>query len=214
MEVGEKQNSIEYAFKLVNIYKSYGEKEIINNLNISFVKDKITVITGTSGVGKTTLLNIISGLDMEYKGHIFWYDNISNKKISYIFQEDRLIPWLTVYENIEFVLKSQLNKEQMKDVINKNLKLVKLYDNRNMLPETLSGGMKRRVAIARAFSYESNILLMDEPFKGLDNDLKKEIIEEFLKIWNDNKRTVILVTHNRAESESLGHYIYKIENKN
>lgn len=211
MEMGAKQNSIEYEIELVNVCKKYGEKEILNNLNISFPKDKITVITGPSGVGKTTLLNIISGLDTEYEGNIFWHENVSNKKFSYIFQEDRLIPWLTVYENIEFVLKSQLNKEQIKKVIDKNLKLVKLYNNRNMLPETLSGGMKRRVAIARAFAYESNLLLMDEPFKGLDNDLKKEIIEEFLTIWNNNRRTVILITHDKGEAEALGHYIYKME---
>lgn len=211
MKICTEQNSIEYEIELVNICKKYGEIEVLNNLNMSFPKDKITVITGPSGVGKTTLLNIISGLDTEYKGNIIWHDNISNKNFSYIFQEDRLIPWLTVYENIAFILKSQLDKDQMKKVIDTNLKLVKLYDNRNMLPETLSGGMKRRAALARAFAYESNLLLMDEPFKGLDNNLKKEIIKEFLKIWNDNKRTVILVTHDKDEAEALGHYVYKME---
>lgn len=196
----------EYEVKIRNLYKSYGSHVVFNDLNMSFKKNKITVILGPSGCGKTTLLNIISGIDKKYIGEVKLKDNT----ISYIFQEDRLIPNLTVFENIAFVLKSTINRKEIENITNKYLRLVKLTEYKDMLPKSLSGGMKRRVAIARAFAYKSRLLLMDEPFKGLDQKLKNEIIEEFLRIYNEDKRTVILVTHDIKEAETLGDEIYNI----
>ncbi|KYH28366.1 MULTISPECIES: ABC transporter ATP-binding protein [Clostridium] len=196
----------EYEVEIRNLYKSYGSHMVFNDLNINFKKNKINVILGPSGCGKTTLLNIISGIDKKYKGEV----KVRESTISYIFQEDRLIPNLTVFENIAFVLKSTINKEEVEKITNKYLSLVKLTEYKDMLPKSLSGGMKRRVAIARAFAYKSRILLMDEPFKGLDEKLKNEIIEEFLRIHNKDKRTVILVTHDIKEAETLGDEIYNI----
>lgn len=196
----------EYEVEIRNLYKSYGSHMVFNDLNINFKKNKINVILGPSGCGKTTLLNIISGIDKKYKGEV----KVRESTISYIFQEDRLIPNLTVFENIAFVLKSTINKEEVEKITNKYLSLVKLTEYKDMLPKSLSGGMKRRVAIARAFAYKSRILLMDEPFKGLDEKLKNEIIEEFLRIHNKDKRTVILVTHDIKEAETLGDEIYNL----
>lgn len=196
----------EYEVEIRNLYKYYGSHMVFNDLNINFKKNKINVILGPSGCGKTTLLNIISGIDKKYKGEV----KVRESTISYIFQEDRLIPNLTVFENIAFVLKSTINKEEVEKITNKYLSLVKLTEYKDMLPKSLSGGMKRRVAIARAFAYKSRILLMDEPFKGLDEKLKNEIIEEFLRIHNKDKRTVILVTHDIKEAETLGDEIYNI----
>jgi NitT/TauT family transport system ATP-binding protein len=196
----------EYEVKIRNLYKSYGSHVVFNDLNMSFKKNKITVILGPSGCGKTTLLNIISGIDKKYIGEVKLKDNT----ISYIFQEDRLIPNLTVFENIAFVLKSTINRKEIENITNKYLRLVKLTEYKDMLPKSLSGGMKRRVAIARAFAYKSRLLLMDEPFKGLDQKLKNEIIEEFLRIYNEDKRTVILVTHDIKEAETLGDEIYNM----
>src|SRR3712207_4052243 len=124
------------------------------------------------------------------------------KEVSYIFQEYRLIPWLTVYENVDFVLKSYMEKDERNKVIIKYLKLVNLYEHKNKYPGELSGGMQRRVAIARAFAYKSELLLMDEPFVGLDKDLKQKIIKEFLQLWKYDKRTIILVTHDMDEANS------------
>lgn len=198
--------SNDYEVQLKNLYKSYGSHKVLENLNMNFIKNKITVITGPSGCGKTTLLNIISGIEKYDSGQILLEDS----NISYIFQEDRLIPHLTVYENIAFVLKSSMNKEEMSNTINKYLSMVKLLDYRDELPSKLSGGMKRRVAIARAFAYKSRLLLMDEPFKGLDNKLKMEIIEEFLRLYKEDKKTVILVTHDMEEAKLLGDVIYSL----
>lgn len=192
--------------QLINLCKSYDGHKVLSNLNMNIEENKITVITGPSGCGKTTLLKIISGVEKEDSGQVLLKDN----SISYIFQEDRLLPHLTVYQNIAFVLKSTMNKEEMDFLINKYLDLVKLLEHRDKFPRQLSGGMKRRVSIARAFAYKSRLLLMDEPFKGLDDKLKKEIIEEFLHIHNTDKRTVILVTHDMKESEVLGDIIYTL----
>lgn len=196
-----------YEVQLINLCKTYEEHRVFSSLNMNIMKNKITVITGPSGCGKTTLLNIISGIEKEDSGQVL----LKDKSISYIFQEDRLLPHLTVYDNIAFVLKSIMDKEEMDSIIKKYLDLVKLLKHRDKLPRQLSGGMKRRVSIARAFAYKSRLLLMDEPFKGLDHKLKKEIIEEFLHIYNSDKRTVILVTHDMKEAELLGDIIYPLQ---
>ena len=190
----------EYQVQVRNLNKSFGDNRVLVNLNVNFEKDKITVITGPSGCGKTTLLNIISGMEQPDSGEVIMKD----RSISFIFQEDRLIPDLTVYRNIEFVLKSTLSEQESKPIIEKYLDLVKLKEAKDKYPEQLSGGMKRRVAIARAFAYRSDLLIMDEPFKGLDEKLKKEIIDEFLRIYNQDKRTIILVTHDMDEAVFLG----------
>ncbi|MCY6958310.1 ABC transporter ATP-binding protein [Clostridium brassicae] len=194
----------DYEIELINVCKSFQGQDVFKNLNIGFVKNKISVILGPSGCGKTTLLNIISGIEKVDFGKVV----VNNNSISYIFQEDRLIPWLTVYENIAFTLKSYKNKKEMDNIIHKYLDIVKLNDHKDKLPHELSGGMKRRVAVARAFSYKSELLLMDEPFKGLDVKLKQYIIAEFLKIWQEDKRTVIMVTHDMEEAKILGDKIY------
>jgi NitT/TauT family transport system ATP-binding protein len=194
------ENEKEYQVQVRNLNKSFGSNRVLANLNLNFEKDKITVITGPSGCGKTTLLNIISGIEKPDSGEVIMKDH----SISFIFQEDRLIPDLTVYRNIEFVLKSTMTEQESKPIIEKYLDLVKLTGARDKYPNQLSGGMKRRVAIARAFAYRSDLLIMDEPFKGLDDKLKKEIIDEFLRIYNQDKRTVILVTHDMDEAVFLG----------
>jgi len=194
------ENDKEYQVQVKNLNKSYGDNKVLINLNLNFEKNKITVVTGPSGCGKTTLLNIISGIDKPDSGEVILKDH----SISFIFQEDRLIPDLTVYKNIEFVLKSTLTVLESKPIIEKYLDLVKLTEAKDKYPEQLSGGMKRRVAVARAFAYQSDLLIMDEPFKGLDEKLKKEIIDEFLRIYNLDKRTVILVTHDMDEAMFLG----------
>ncbi|EDU37401.1 ATP-binding cassette domain-containing protein [Clostridium sp. CTA-6] len=202
-----KKHEVVYEMQFINACKAYEDKIIFKNLNLNFEKNKITVLLAPSGYGKTTLLNIIAGLESLNSGNFI----MEAQSISYMFQEDRLLPWLTVYENIAFVLKSNTLKCEIRNIIDKYLDLVNLKEYKDYTLDKLSGGMKRRVALARALAYKSEVLIMDEPFKGLDLSLKREIISGFLKLWEKDKRTVIVVTHDIKEAKLLAHNTYFLE---
>lgn len=180
-----------------NLNKSYGNENIFRNFNLEFNDEKVNCIVGQSGCGKSTLLNIIAGLEEIDAGDISGY---LKRDISYIFQEDRLIEWLTVKENLELTLKKYFDKNLLEKEIEKILSLVGINNIKNKYPNALSGGMRQRVNIARAFGKPSKIILMDEPFKSLDYKLKYTIIDEFKTILERKKRMVILVTHDVDEA--------------
>ncbi|MFZ7122015.1 MAG: ABC transporter ATP-binding protein [Eubacteriaceae bacterium] len=187
-----------------NITKQYGDKKLFDNISMNIEKNKITSIIGPSGCGKTTLLNIIAGEENYQNGTI---NGIEDSDTSYVFQEPRLLEWHNVYKNIEFVLRSKYKKKECNQVISRYLKHVKLLDYKDYYPSQLSGGMKQRVSLARAFSYPSSILLMDEPFSGIDYNLKKELINDFVSLFVDNQRTVVYVSHDIEEVMLLSHKI-------
>lgn len=181
-----------------NVTKKYGDLVVLDNLSVDFERDKITCILGASGCGKTTLLNVIAGLT-DYQGEV-----IGESKISYIFQGSRLLKNLTVYKNLEYVLKnSGLSKEEIAARITEMLQKVDLWEARDKYPHQLSGGMTQRVSLSRAFVYQAPVLLMDEPFKGLDISLKKQIVELFKKLITSQKKTTIFVTHDLEEAITL-----------
>ncbi|MGL4687498.1 MAG: ATP-binding cassette domain-containing protein, partial [Fusobacteriaceae bacterium] len=132
--------------------------------------------------------------------------------ISYIFQDDALIPWKTVYENVEYVLNLK-NKIEKSNIINNNLDLVALSEYKNFYPHELSGGMKKRVGIARAFSFHSTLLILDEPFASLDINITKTILKDFIKLQNKNPKTVILVTHDIEIASTLADEIFILTDK-
>jgi len=175
--------------KLDDVSVYYDQLCVLNKFSYDFKAKQITCLFGPSGCGKTTLLNAVAGL-ISYKGKVD-----KSSKQSFIFQEDKLLPWLTVYENISIVLKGHIEEEKIEKTVEHYLQLVGLISSSQHYPNQLSGGMKRRVAIARAFAYPSDILLMDEPFKGLDKVLKDGIINDFMKLWQEDNRTILLVTH-------------------
>lgn len=180
-----------------NLNKSYENEEIFKNFNLDLYDDKVNCIIGKSGCGKSTFLNIIAGLIEIQSGEI---EGVSLKDISYIFQEDRLIEWLTVKENLELALKKYYDSSIIEAKIDELLDLVGISDIKNKYPSSLSGGMKQRVNIARAFGKPSKVILMDEPFKSLDYKLKYTIIDEFKSLLNKEKRMVVLVTHDLDEA--------------
>ncbi len=185
--------------------KKYNDNDVFYDFDLKIEQNKITCILGASGVGKTTLLNLIAEV---IKPDYGIFEGFDNKSFSYIFQDARLLEWKTVYQNVEFVIKNIYPKNKCKEVIEKYLKIVDLCSYGHYYPRQLSGGMKQRVAIARAFAYPSDILLMDEPFSAIDLKLKISITKKFLDIWNQDKRTVIFVTHDIEEALFLGDDVY------
>lgn len=183
--------------EISNLNKSYAEESIFKNFSLQLFDDKINCIIGPSGCGKTTFLNILAGL-IEYESGSL--NGISKNDISYIFQEDRLIEWLTVKENLQITLKKYYKKSSLDDEIENLLDIVGIKSVGDKYPDELSGGMRQRVNIARAFGKPSKIMLMDEPFKSLDYKLKYTIIDEFKNILDKKKRLVILVTHDLEEA--------------
>ncbi|MDA3781449.1 MAG: ABC transporter ATP-binding protein [Bacteroidales bacterium] len=191
--------------ELRNINKSFNELTLFDNFSMLFKENIISSIIGPSGCGKTTLLNIICKTSDINSGDIIGFDK---KKISYIFQEPRLLPWKTVKENIQFVIKDLYSKKKQEIIIKKLLQIVELESFENYYPSQLSGGMRQRVAMARAFSNSSDIILMDEAFKGLDEKLKQNLIRIFKKIWLRFNKTVIFVTHDIDEAIQLSKEIF------
>lgn len=193
------------AFIISNIHKKFGDLYVLKELSMSLDEHQLICILGPSGCGKTTLLNIISGVYPADQGEIIGF---KEKTISYLFQETRLLRWKTVEENIDFVLKDRMSKSQRTEVIARYVDMVGLKDFKNYYPDKLSGGMKQRAAIARAFAYPAAILLMDEPFKGLDLQLKTALMQAFIDLWQMDQRSTIFVTHDIDEALLLGQKIY------
>ncbi|HOW09451.1 MAG TPA: ATP-binding cassette domain-containing protein [Bacteroidales bacterium] len=183
------------------LYKNFDNISLFSDFNISFHEGTITCILGPSGCGKTTLLNIMGGIIEPDSGQL---SGFNEKSVSYIFQDPRLLPWKTVKENIEFVLKREMPAEQRHKVAEQLIRLMELEDFAGYYPSRLSGGMRQRVSIARAFAYPSDLILMDEPLKGLDIKLKLNLVRMFSKMWQADKRTVIFVTHDIDEALLLG----------
>lgn len=180
-----------------NINYKYGDKIIYKDFNINFEDNKINCIIGKSGCGKTTLLNYISEILLE-----------ENKRISYVFQSDSLIPWRNVYNNLKIVVKKYLRGKELENEIYSVLELVGLSEFKYYYPYQLSGGMKQRVNLARALIGNPEIILMDEPFKSLDIKCKKDMINIVEKINLEKNTTIILVTHDKDELLNLADTVF------
>lgn len=201
-------------FILKNLNKKFQNKEIFKNINLEINSDEITIILGKSGCGKTTLLRILGSLDKDFSGDITFLKNnieVSNFKIGFVFQESRLMPWLTVEKNIK--LHDKENKISTSDV-DKFLSLVSLENCKNLFPNQLSGGMSNRVSIARALSYNPDILLMDEPFSALDYFTRKNLQKVIIEVFKNTNKGIIFVTHDIDEALTIANKILVINHKN
>ena len=149
------------------------------------------MILGGSGVGKTTLLNAIAGIK-SYEGQIEGCEG----GVSYIFQKDRLIPSISVYKNLDLILKGVVkDKAERKRMIEQTAVDLEIFDVLKSLPSEISGGQAQRVSMARAFLYPSDVMLLDEPFKALDTALKTRLIKQFAALQEKKNKTVVFVTH-------------------
>lgn len=177
--------------KIDGLTKKFDGETVINDLTYSIEGKFFLTILGSSGCGKTTLLRILSGVLKPDGGTV----HLSCERLAFVFQDDRLIPWITARENIKIVSPGC--------DVNGYLRLVGLEDHGGKYPSQMSGGMKRRLNIARAIAFEPDLILMDEPFNSLDVVMKDHLLEEIKEIWHERKLSIVMVTHDPREAARL-----------
>jgi NitT/TauT family transport system ATP-binding protein len=195
--------------RLRDVGKTFGADDkfvAIENITIDIGAGEFFVIVGPSGCGKTTLLRILAGLDRETSGSIELVRGDATRPANaMVFQGDSLFPWYTVYDNAAYGLKMRrLPAAAVRDMVQPLLEKIGLWRFRDHYPHQLSGGMRQRVSIVRAFANDPEILLMDEPFSALDEQNKVLLHEELLRIWETTKKTVLFITHSVDEAVTLG----------
>jgi ABC-type nitrate/sulfonate/bicarbonate transport system ATPase subunit len=203
------------GIKVENLGKAYplpgGRRKIaLQDVQLEIQSGEFVCLLGPSGCGKTTLLNILSSLDRDYQGTVKFLSQSTptergrNRKpiVSYMFQESRLLPWLTVRENIRFVLDAA-HASEARQRIERWLQRVGLEGHGDYYPMQLSVGMQQRVAVARALIIEPELLFMDEPFSSLDELTALNMRKELLELWREQRCTVVFVTHNPLEAVYL-----------
>lgn len=205
--------------KVEALSKSYlVNKPIFDQVGFSIGKGEFVCIIGHSGCGKTTILNVLAGLDNPTSGHVFMEGReIKGPSLErgVVFQSHALMPWLTVRRNIAFAVKSRWPDWNAKDVdthVEKYIDLVGLTDSIDKKPSQLSGGMKQRVGIARAFSIQPKMLLLDEPFGALDALTRGSIQDELMRIVRETRQTVFMITHDVDEAIFLSDRILLMTN--
>ena len=176
---------------ITNVSKRYGEHVVLNQFSAELPLAGVTVLRGASGAGKTTIFRLLLGLEQPDAGEI---TGMQGKKPAVVFQEDRLLPWATALENVSLVSDAAIAEAA--------LSRLGLNDSLLQLPSALSGGMRRRVALARALAYGGDLLFLDEPFTGLDEENRRIAASAIL----DAHVPVFIITHDDAEAELFGDY--------
>ena len=197
----------DFILRLNHVSKSfYGRNKVfeaVNDVSLSVRENEFLVLLGPGQCGKSVLLNIISGLDTPTLGNVEFASE-EDKDVGFVFQKTAVLPWKTVMENVELPLQlAGVSKAERREKAQYLIDLVGLTGFENALPKQLSGGMKQRVGIARAYCSNPKVLLMDEPFGALDAQTRYQMEEEVLRIWEKEKRTVIFVTNNIEEAVYL-----------
>lgn len=201
--------------KIENVKKQYGDKVVLNIEDLEIESGKITGITGPNGCGKTTLMNIISGIDREYNGRITYDDKILNKEIvenmTYVFQKPYLFR-RSVRENIIYPLKVRnYDKLKKKELLKKTITNLNIEDLMDLKAHKLSGGESQKVALARALIFLPNILLLDEPTSNIDPEYINTMESEVIRFHKETKGTIVIVTHNIEQSLRLCHNIISLD---
>jgi ABC-type nitrate/sulfonate/bicarbonate transport system ATPase subunit len=184
--------------------------KVLDGVDFSVAAGEVVALLGPSGCGKSTLLNIIAGLDQDYSGSVTIQGRPIQQqlgagfRVSYVFQEPRLLPWLTLTRNLEFVLRAAgFARSEWSGRIERVLQAVGLLPFKDFYPGQLSGGMQQRASIARAFCIDPDILLMDEPFSALDELTARKLRQSLLELWEKFRTTILFVSHNAFEATYL-----------
>jgi NitT/TauT family transport system ATP-binding protein len=193
------------AIRIRNLSRTFGDLIAIDNLSLDIGQGEFFTIVGPSGCGKTTLLRILAGLEQATSGSVETDVEAGRPQNSMVFQGDSIMPWMTVWQNAAYGLRMRnVPAATIKEVVGHYLNRTGLTRFAGYYPHQLSGGMRQRVAIARAFANDPQILLMDEPFSALDAQNKLLLQEELLRIWEEDKKTVVFITHSVDEAVLLG----------
>ncbi len=194
---------------LQSVSKRHGRHLALDAVSLEIPVGSFCVIVGPSGCGKTTLLRILAGLDTPSEGRIEIADPAPGQPSnSMVFQGDSLFPWMTVWENAAYGLRMRgVAEDEVTAVVTRFLDKTGLMAARDRYPHQLSGGMRQRASIARAFANDPDILLMDEPFSALDEQNKTLLQQELLRIWEETRKTVVFITHSVDEAVTLGDQI-------
>ncbi len=199
---------MEPAILLHNVSLAFREGHkrltVLEDINLSIRHGEFFVCIGPSGSGKSTLLRIMSGLERGYRGTVKYGSGIDARDIAFVFQQFALLPWLTVYENVELgLLKRIPDPLKRRKKITEELKYFGLDAFANSRPRELSGGMRQRVGIARALVIDPKIIFMDEPFSELDSFIASGLRKDLLAVWKERNVTIIFVTHIIEEAVEL-----------
>jgi NitT/TauT family transport system ATP-binding protein len=206
---------------LIKKFPAPGSEEtfvVLQDISLTAAEGRFVSIVGPSGCGKSTLLNVIAGIESYDGGTVTIHPKGGSSghepRIGYVFQNARLLNWLTVENNIHFVLEAQkIPRNRWRDLVAKNLEMVGLAGQEHNYPLNLSGGMQQRVAIARALAIEPDILLMDEPFSHLDAITARKMRHDLMEILQRAKPTILFVTHDLSEAVLLSDHIYMMSTK-
>jgi sulfonate transport system ATP-binding protein len=198
-----------HALHISGLSKSYGDKEVLGPLDLNLEPGAITVVIGRSGCGKTTLLRCLGGLETPSRGAIRIGDGgVKRSDIAYVFQEPRLMPWLTVAQNVGFGLIDRPAQDKRRAAaIAEALAIVDLAQAGPLLPKQLSGGMAQRVALARALAPRPALILLDEPFSALDPFTRVQMQDHLRHLHEHYGATMVMITHDMDEALTLAHRV-------
>ena len=188
------------TLRIDSLCKAFGERLVLDELSFVFPEQGVVCLSGPSGCGKTTLLRCLAGLDKPDSGQIF---GLEQARIAFLFQENRLLPWYDALDNVALPIHGDKTRALA------YLELMELEQSAHKLPVQLSGGMQRRVAIARAMAYGGDLLLLDEPTTGLDPELAERVMERLLAQWRG--KLVLLITHERETARLYADRIYEAD---
>jgi sulfonate transport system ATP-binding protein len=203
--------------EVVNLTKSFGDLVVLDNVAFKINKGELVSIVGPTGCGKTTFMNTLSKLTPPTSGQILIDGQEADPKkhnIAYVFQEPTSLPWRKVRDNVAYGMEiKHLPEKEKNEKLDEILELVGLADCADLYPNQISASMEQRIAVARAFATQPDLLLMDEPYGQLDVKLRYYLEDELIRLWEKLKATVLFVTHNIEEAVYIAERILVLSNK-